>query len=304
MKNISENSIKGILDKLRCSVARLTEKGDLEATAIQGLSIYRRDAPGEPITGMYEPSLCLVVQGSKRVLLGGDTYVYDAQRYLISSVRLPTVVHIVGASPEKPFLGLKLRFDPREISHMMADSNLPPPRSQQSSRSMATSAVTPPLLSAVTRLIGLLDNEQDIPILAPLIHQEIIYRLLTGEQGLRLRQIAAAGSQSQQIAQVIEWLKHNFIEPLRIDDLASKAGMSTSTFHSHFRNMTALSPLQYQKNLRLQEARRLMLVEHQDAANAAFKVGYESPSQFSREYSRLFGAPPLRDITNLRQQVA
>jgi transcriptional regulator GlxA family with amidase domain len=153
-------------------------------------------------------------------------------------------------------------------------------------------------------LIGLLDTQEDIPILAPLIHREIIYRLLTGEQGLRLRQIAAAGSQSQQIAKLIEWLKHNYIEPLRIDDLASKAGMSTSTFQSHFRTMTALSPLQYQKNLRLQEARRLMLVEYQDAANAAFKVGYESPSQFSREYSRLFGAPPLRDITNLRQQVA
>tara|TARA_R110002072_G_scaffold118476_1_gene250142 strand:- start:1490 stop:2404 length:915 start_codon:yes stop_codon:yes gene_type:complete len=304
MKHIDKSLMQEILKKLRCSIARLTERGDLETTAISGLSIYRRDAPGEPIIGMYEPSLCLVVQGAKRVQLGGDTYVYDAQRYLISSVRLPTVVHIVEASPVEPYLGVKLQFDPREISRMMADSNLPPPRSQQSSRSMATSAVTPPLLSAITRLIGLLDSEQDIPILAPLIHQEIIYRLLTGEQGLRLRQIAAAGSQSQQIARVIEWLKHNFIEPLRVDELASMASMSPSTFHSHFRTMTALSPLQYQKNLRLQEARRLMLVEYEDAANAAFKVGYESPSQFSREYSRLFGAPPLRDITNLRQQVA
>lgn len=168
---------------------------------------------------------------------------------------------------------------------------------------MATGEVTPSLVNAFVRLIDLLESEQDIPILAPVIQREIIYRLLVGDQGVRLRQIAAVGSQSQQIAQAIEWLKGNFTEHLRIEELAAKANMSTSTFHHHFRSMTALSPLQYLKQLRLQEARNLMLTERLDAATAAFQVGYESPSQFSREYSRLFGAPPLRDISTLRQQV-
>jgi transcriptional regulator GlxA family with amidase domain len=169
---------------------------------------------------------------------------------------------------------------------------------------MATSEITLPLLSAFQRLIDLLDDEHDIPVLAPIIQKEIIYLLLVGEQGARLRQIASAGSQSQHIAGAIEWLKNNFTQQLRIDDLASQASMSTSSFHNHFRSLTALSPLQYQKHLRLHEARRLMLAESMDAANAAFRVGYESPSQFSREYNRQFGAPPLRDITKLRQMSA
>lgn len=168
----------------------------------------------------------------------------------------------------------------------------------------ATGEVTLPLLTAFQRLIDLFDEQWDIPILAPIIQREIIYRLLVGDQGTRLRQIASAGSQSHQIARAIDWLKSNFTRPLRIDDLAAHVRMSTSTFHHHFRSMTALSPLQFQKQLRLREARRLMLAEQLDAATAAFQVGYESPSQFSREYNRLFGAPPLRDITNLRQAAA
>jgi len=285
-------------------IARWTEGGELHATAIPGLGLFRRTEPTEPITGMYEPSICLVAQGSKRVRLGDDTYVYDAQHYLITSVHLPTVVQVTEASPEKPYLGLRLTFDLRELAQLMADSHLPAPRTQQSSRGMATGEVTAALVNAFVRLIDLLDSEEDIPILAPVIQREIVYRLLVGDQGARLRQIAAAGSQSQQIARAIEWLKGNFTQPLRIDDLATKARMSTSTFHHHFRSMTALSPLQYQKQLRLQEARRLMLAERLDAATAAFQVGYESPSQFSREYNRLFGAPPLRDVARLREGVA
>jgi len=283
------------------SIARLTEKEELHTTAVPGLALFRREEPTEPMTGMYEPSICMVAQGAKRVQLGDDTYVYDAHHYLITSVHLPTVVQIIEASREKPYLGLRLKFDLKEIAQLMADSNLPPPRTQQSSRGMATGEVTLQLITAINRLVDLLDEEKDIPILAPIIQREIIYRLLVGDQGERLRQIAAAGSQSQQIARAIEWLKGNFDQPLRVDYLAEKARMSTSTFHHHFRTMTALSPLQYQKQLRLQEARRLMLAERMDAANAAFQVGYESPSQFSREYNRLFGAPPLRDITKLRQ---
>ena len=169
---------------------------------------------------------------------------------------------------------------------------------------MATGEVTLSLLNAFQRLVDLLGDEKDIPILAPTIQREIVYRLLVGDQGARLRQIASTGSSSQQIAKAIDWLKSNFTQPLRVEDLAAKAGMSKSTFHHHFRSMTALSPLPFQKNLRLQEARRLMLTERLDAATSAFQVGYESPSQFSREYSRIFGAPPLRDMASLRQMAS
>jgi AraC-like DNA-binding protein len=301
MQSIEDNGVANAVTALGRSIARWTEQGERYDTAVQGLSLFRRIEPTEPMTGMYEPSICMVAQGAKRVQLGDDTYVYDAHHYLITSVHLPTVVQVTEASREKPYLGLRLTFDLKEIAQLMADSNLPPPRTQQSSRGMATGEVTLPLVAAMQRLVDLLGTEEDIPILAPVIQREIIYRLLVGDQGARLRQIAAAGSQSQQIARAIEWLKGNYDQPLRIDDLAERARMSSSTFHHHFRTMTALSPLQYQKQLRLQEARRLMLAERLDAATAAFQVGYESPSQFSREYNRLFGAPPLRDITSLRQ---
>lgn len=300
IEEVKDSRLDDAISSLGDSIARLTEKGELHTTAVPGLSLFRREEPTEPITGMYEPSVCLVSQGAKRVILGDDTFVYDAHHYLITSVNLPTVVQIIEASPERPYLGLRLKFDLREITQMMVDSNLPKPRTQKSSRGMATGEVTLPLLTAMQRLVDLLADQQDIPILAPIIQREIIYRLLVGDQGERLRQIASAGSQSNQIARAIDWLKSNFTEPLSIDDLAAKSSMSTSTFHHHFRSMTALSPLQFQKQLRLQEARRLMLAERMDAANAAFQVGYESPSQFNREYSRQFGAPPLRDIMRLR----
>ncbi len=303
-QEIEGNSMEIALRALGNSIARWTDKGEQHETAVPGLSLFRRHEPTEPISGMYEPSICMIAQGAKRVLLGDDTYVYDAHHYLITSVHLPTVVQIIDASREKPYLGLQLKLDPREISQLMVDSNLPPPRAQRSSRGMATGEVTLPLLTAFQRLIDLLAEQQDVAILAPIIQREIIYRLLVGDQGERLRQIASAGSQSHQIARAIGWLKGNFTRPLRIDDLAAHVRMSPSTFHHHFRSMTALSPLQFQKQLRLREARRLMLAEQLDAATAAFQVGYESPSQFSREYNRQFGAPPLRDIAILRQRTA
>lgn len=298
---IENKSLQVAIEVLAKNIARWTDKPDRIMTAIPGLSLFRRDEPTQPASAMYEPSICLTTQGAKRILLGDDTYVYDQHHFLITSVDLPTVVQIIEASPEKPFLGLILKIDQREISQLMVDSNLPPPRPQQSSRGMATGEVTMSLLTAFQRLIELLDEPKDIPILAPIIQREIFYRLLVGDQGTRLRQMASAGSQSQQIARAIYWLKCHYTQPLRIDDLATQVNMSTSTFHHHFREVTAMSPLQYQKWLRLNEARRLMLAENQDAASAAFQVGYESPSQFSREYSRLFGNSPLRDITNLRQ---
>ena len=298
---IENNNMEVALDTLGKSIARWTDKGDQYTTGIPGLSLHKRDEPTPPVSIMYEPRICVIAQGAKRVLLGDETYVYDPQHFLITSVDLPTVVQVINASRQKPYLGLVLRLDQREMSQLMVDSNLPPPRPQQSSRGMATGEVTLQLLTAFQRLIDLLDEPKDIPILAPIIEREISYRLLVSDQGARLRQIASAGSQSQQIARAIHWLKDNFTQPLRIDDLAAQVNMSTSTFHHHFRAVTAMSPLQYQKWLRLNEARRLLLAENQDATTAAFQVGYESPSQFSREYSRMFGAPPLRDITNLRQ---
>ena len=302
---VSENrAMEGALDTLGKSIARWTGKRDRFNTTIPGLSIHRREEPSEPVSIMYEPLICVVAQGAKQVLLGDEAYVYDAQHFLITSVDLPTTVQVINASPQKPYLGLVLRLDQREMSQLMVDSKLPPPRPQQSSRGMATGEITLPLLTTFQRLIDLLDEPKDIPILAPIIQREIFYRLLVGDQGARLRQIASAGSQSQQIARAIDWLKGNFTRPLRIEELASQVNMSTSTFHHHFRSVTAMSPLQYQKWLRLNEARRLLLAENQDATTAAFQVGYESPSQFSREYSRMFGAPPLRDITNLRQMAA
>ena len=305
VKKVFENNNMGTaLEVLGKSIARWTDRGDQLVTGIPGLALFQRNEPTQPESRMYEPRICLIAQGAKRVLLGDDTYVYGERHFLITSVNLPTVVQITKASREKPCLGLILKLDQREISQLMVDSNLPLSRPQQSSRGMATGEVTLPLLTAFQRLVDLLAEPKDIPILAPIIQREIFYRLLVGDQGARLRQIASAGSQSQQIARAIDWLKDNFTRPLRIDDLATQVNMSTSTFHHHFRTLTAMSPLQYQKWLRLNEARRLMLIENQDAATVAFQVGYESPSQFSREYGRLFGAPPLRDITSLRQMTA
>ena len=294
------NSMDITLEAIGKSIARWTDKGSLLVTAISALSLARRDAPTQPTSYMYEPSLCVIAQGAKRVLLGDDTYVLDVHHFLITSVDLPTVVQIIQASQEKPYLGLILKLDRREIAQLMLDSHLPPPRAQQSSRGMAIGEVTLPLLIAFQRLIDLLPAPQDIPILAPIIQREILYRLLVGDQGARLRQIASAGSQSHQIAQAIDWLQSHYTLPLRIEDLAAQVQMRPSTFHHHFRALTAMSPMQYQKRLRLNEARQLMLTERLDAATAAFQVGYESPSQFSREYLRVFGAPPLRDITSLR----
>ena len=300
----SQDHLEPFRHELVETIARLTEGKELKATAIQALTLIRRDAPTSTTSYMHEPSVCLIAQGAKRVLLGDEVYAYDAHHILLTSVDLPIVAQVTEASPEEPYLGLMLKLDSREIAQLMADSSLPPPRTQHEDRGMAVGELSEPLLCAFLRLLDLLEEPEHIPILAPLVQREILYRLLIGPQGPRLRQIGAAGCRSHQIARAIDWLKANFSQPLRIDDLASTVRMSTSAFHHHFRALTAMSPLQYQKWLRLHEARKLMLTERLDAANAAFLVGYESPSQFSREYSRMFGAPPLRDIKSLNQMVA
>ena len=282
-------------------VAQITGQSGLVETGIPGLACYCRTKPNKPENAMYEPVLCLTVQGAKRVVLGGDTYTYDSSHFLLSSIDIPTTVQVVKASQQKPCLGLVIKLDLKEISQLVVESDLPQPKVEPASRGIALGEVTLPLLDAFKRLLNLLNEPENIPILAPLIKREIFFRILVGDQGARLRQMASAGSSSHQIAKAINWLKDNYTNPLRVEELASHVHMSPSTFHHHFRKMTAMSPLQYQKWLRLNEARRLMLSDSMDAGLAAFRVGYESQSQFSREYSRLFGNSPLRDIKNIRQ---
>ncbi|MBV5303722.1 MAG: AraC family transcriptional regulator [Chlorobium sp.] len=293
--------IKSAQEVLRKKIARLTVEGCLQTTAIPELSLYRREAPSEPASYFHGPSICLIAQGAKQVILGDEVYGYDANHFLITSVGMPVIAQVIEASKGCPYLGLTLRLDFKVMAQMIMDNNLPLPKAPSSGRGIAVSEVSTTLIEAFMRLIDLLDEPADISILSPLVQREIYYRLLVGDQGLRLRQILETGSQSHQIARAVEWLKENFTRPLRIDDLASYTSMSTSSFHHHFRALTAMSPLQFQKCLRLQEARRLMLTDHLDAATASFHVGYESPSQFSREYRRLFGAPPMRDLRNFHQ---
>lgn len=268
------------------------------------MSLFRREAPSEPISYLHGPSICLIAQGAKRVFLGAEAYAYDANHFLLASVGMPVVAQITEASAAKPYLSLTLKIDPAAIAQLIMDGNLPLPGRPKAGRGKAISEVSPQLLSAFQRLVDLLEVPEDIPILAPLVQREIHYRLLAGDQGVRLRQIVEMGSQSHQFSRAIVWLQENYARPLRVDDLAVYAGMSTSSLHHHFRALTAMRPLQFQKRLRLQEAKRLMLTEHLDAAIASMRVGYESPSQFSREYRRLFGAPPLRDIRDLHQRAA
>lgn len=285
-------------------IAQWTEGKNRFDTPIKGLSLHRWEAPTEPTSYMLAPSICLIGQGRKRLFLGEEAYVYDARRFLITSVDLPVVAQIMEASHDKPYLGLTMELDLHMIAQLMLDNDTPATHMPKDRLGIAVSEVSIPLLDAFNRLLDLLEQPNDIHTLAPLIQQEIFYRLLKSEQGSRLRLITSIGNHGYQIARAIDWLKENFSKPIKVNELANKAGLSVSAFHNHFRAMTAMSPLQFQKKMRLNEARRLMLAEHLDASMAAFEVGYESPSQFSREYSRLFGAPPMRDIKNLVHESA
>ncbi len=286
------------------SIGRRTVGNTDCPTPISSLAFFRRERPMPPCICLVEPSIVLVVQGEKQMLVGGEAYPYDVNRFLITSLDLPANSQIVTASPDKPCLGLVLKLDLRIMAELIAQGGLPLPVERLNDRGVGIGlgSVTPVLLEAFKRMLDLLDDPGAIPVLAPLIEREIHYRLLKSDQAARLWQIASVGSQSHRVAKAIDWLKTNYTATLRIDDLASRVQMSTSSLHQHFRQLTAMSPLQYQKWLRLNEARRLMLNENLDAASAAFEVGYESPSQFSREYTRLFGTPPKRDIEGLRRK--
>ena len=269
-------------------------------TAIPALTLHRRSAPTEPLHCIYSLGLGVIAQGAKQVMLGDEVINYSPGRSMLTTIDLPVVSHVTQASARKPFLGLLLTLDPRQIVQMASDLDLAQPSRERAFRPVSIERLDEALLDALVRLVKLLDKPALVPQLAPLIQQEITIRLLTSRYGPQLQHLVAAGSPSQQIAKAVAWLKQNFTHVLHVDDLAARTHMSPSTFRQHFRAITGVSPLQFQKQLRLQEARQLMLNQSLDAGNAGGRVGYESASQFSREYSRLFGAPPQRDIRRMR----
>ena len=270
------------------------------ATAIPALTLHRRGSPTEPLHCIYHLGLGVVAQGGKQVILGSESLSYMPGQSMLTTIDLPVVSHVTHATSREPFLGMMLRLDARTILQLAAEIDAPRRPRDAVYRTVSIETLGADLLDALLRLVKLLEQPDVVPHLAPLIQQEITVRLLTGPHGSHLRHIVTVGSPSQQIATAVAWLKQNFIEAFRVDDLADRAHMSPSTFRQHFRSITGVSPLQYQKQLRLQEARQLMLNENHDAGSAAGQVGYESPSQFSREYSRLFGAPPQRDVSRMR----
>ncbi|MCS0430153.1 AraC family transcriptional regulator [Vibrio diabolicus] len=299
----TSSTLASAIEKLAKHIEKWANSANQYDTEIPGLRFSRWATPTPPTSYTHNPSICLIAQGRKRVLLGEDSFIYDANHFLISSVDLPIIANIIEASEDKPYLGVIMELDLTEISQLIVDSELTFNQSKEAQKGIAVGELSEPLLDAFLRLIELLDEGQSIKILAPIIKREIFYRLLITEQGARLNQIVTAGSHSHQIAKAIDWLKNNFVKPLSVSELAAYSGMSKSAFYTHFRSMTSMTPLQFQKKLRLSEARRLMLTENLDAMATTFKVGYESPSQFSREYSRLFGAPPSKDIKSLRESM-
>ncbi|MBE7376641.1 AraC family transcriptional regulator [Pseudomonas lopnurensis] len=287
----------------RAALARLIDglvsEDGMHPTAIDDLYLIRCSAPSEPVHGLHKPALCVIVQGSKEVRLGDERYTYDALRYLVVSVAVPVAGRVLEASPGEPYLCIRLDIDPALIATLVAEAG-PVDAGGGPQRGLYLDRIDAPLLDATLRLVRLLDSPQDIAVLAPLALREIFYRLLRGQQGRHLHEIAVRDSQGHRVTRAIEWLNRNYVEPLRIDELAQRVNLSSSTLHHRFKALTAMSPLQYQKQLRLQEARRLLIAEGLDVSSAGYRVGYESPSQFSREYSRLFGASPVKDLARLR----
>jgi AraC-like DNA-binding protein len=267
-----------------------------EATGVPGLSLYRKSAPTQCTSAAYEPELIVFVQGEKRINVGGTTLECNESTFLLTSIDMPVVSQVTKASREEPILALMLKLEMPMVREILSQEEFHVPEAVSATRGMAVGESSVELLDACSRLLDLLDAPQDIPFLSNLIQREVIYRLLRGPRGENLRAIATLGEQSNRTAKAVAWLRENYAKPLRVEDLASVAQMGVSTLHHHFRSLTAMSPLQYQKQLRLHTARVRMLTDGMDAASAAFEVGYESPSQFSREYSRFFGQPPMRDI--------
>lgn len=288
----------------RAELVQLMERfvsGDgVHPTAIDPLHLIRCAEPGEKTWGVHKPALCIIVQGGKEVRLADELYSYDPLHYLVVSVTLPVAGCVVRASEHESYMCVRLDIDPSLIAGLISDADPLAEAEEPPRRGLYLDRIDAPLLDATLRLVRLLGNPRDIPVLAPLALREIFYRLLCGPQGRHLQEIALQGSQSHRVNDAIEWLNRNYVEPLRIDELARRVNLSSSGLHHRFKALTAMSPLQYQKQLRLQEARRLLMAEGLEVSAAGYRVGYESPSQFSREYSRLFGASPVKDMARLR----
>jgi len=297
---------KELLERKK-ELARLIEhhssQDGVYETAIPSLFVIRNSNVTEPVYRVYKPSLCFIAQGTKEILLAKERFEYGPANYLISSMNLPVIGQIIKASPNAPYLSFKLEFTQSQILKVLNDSEFKLAPKENAKRAMYVGQIELSLLDAILRLVRLLDDPKDIPFLAPIYTDEILYRLLQGPYGVTLAQIAMEGSSTYRIREAIEQIIENCDKPLRIEELAETANMSISSFHRHFKEVTAMSPIQFQKHLRLQEARRLLLSESADAADVAFRVGYESASQFSREYSRMFGSPPRADIKRLKEDM-
>jgi len=291
-------------EPLALAIAQIARTDGDHTTAIARLSLHRRSWRTDPLHCIYGLGVAVVAQGGKRVAQGEQVMHYGPGQSLVNTVDMPVISHVVQADAARPFLGMMLTLDARELLQVASDLDLQPLPRDAPAFALSLKPLDERLLDAATRLVRLLQEPQLVPSLAPLIQQEIVVRLLCGPHGPYLRQLVAAGSPSQQVAQAMAWLKQNYVDDVLMDELAARAHMSASTFRLHFRKLTGMSPLQYQKQLRLQAARQLMLNQDLDASATAARVGYESPSQFSRDYSRLFGGPPQRDIKRLRQAPA
>ncbi|MEG7280975.1 AraC family transcriptional regulator [Bacillus sp. 0909A] len=282
---------------------RYSRQDGVHETDIPSLFFVRESHVAQPVYGVYKPSFCVIIQGEKEVLLSKERFRYSSADYLVASVNLPVTGQVINASTAAPYLALKLEFTPSQVLEVLSDSDIQARPEKSAKRAMFVSKIEPSLLDAVVRLASLLDNPRDIPVLAPIFTKEILYRVLQGPHGGVLEQIAIEGSYTYRIKDVIEHIMKNYNRTFRVEELADIANMSVSSLHRHFKSITAMSPIQFQKQLRLQEARRLLLTNSTDAADAAFRVGYESPSQFSREYSRMFGFAPREDIKRLREKI-
>ncbi|MBE0338579.1 AraC family transcriptional regulator [Paenibacillus sp. 23TSA30-6] len=298
---MSENILQQQQELTRL-IKRHSLQNSSRETAIPSLFFYQHSSITEPAYRVYKPSFCVVVQGLKEILLAQERFEYGPSNYLIASMNLPVIGQIIKASADSPYLSLKLEFTQNQILEVLNDCDIKVTSKDNAKRALFVGQMESSIQDAVLRLARLLDTPGEIPFLAPLYTKEILYRLLQGPYGAELAQIAVEGSSTYRIREAIDHIVRDWDQSFRIEDLAETASMSVSSFHRHFKEVTAMSPLQFQKQLRLQEARRLLLAESADAADVAFRVGYESSSQFSREYSRMFGAPPRADIKRLKEK--